>query len=77
MEKVRFAIAGLGRLGKIHADQLQNQIPGAEITAACSIDDRELDYARNVLGVKKTFLNYDEMIDDGDFDAVAIVTSSQ
>lgn len=76
MEKVRFAIAGLGRLGKIHADQLQNQIPGAEITAACSIDDRELDYARNVLGVKKTFLDYDEMIDDGNFDAVAIVTSS-
>ena len=35
MEKVRIAIAGLGRLGKIHANHLCGQIPGAEVTAAC------------------------------------------
>ena len=76
MEKVRFAVAGLGRLGKIHANHLSNQIPGAEVTAVCSIVDNELEYARKILGVKDTFSDYDEMIAKGDFDAVAIVTSS-
>ena len=46
MEKVRIAIAGLGRLGKIHANHLCGQIPGTEVTAACSIIDAELRYAR-------------------------------
>ena len=41
MEKVRIAIAGLGQLGKIHANHLCGQIPGAEVTAACSIIDAE------------------------------------
>lgn len=76
MDKVRFAVAGLGRLGKIHANHLSTQIAGAEVTAVCSIVDEELVYAREILGVKDTFKDYDEMLSKGNFDAVAIVTSS-
>lgn len=76
MEKVRIAIAGLGRLGKIHANHLCGQIPGAEVTAACSIIDAELRYARETLGIRDVYRDYDEMIERGNFDAVAIVTAS-
>ena len=76
MEKVRSAIAGLGRLGKIHANHLCGQIPGAEVTAACSIIDAELRYARETLGIRDVYRDYDEMIERGNFDAVAIVTAS-
>lgn len=76
MEKVKVAIAGLGRLGKIHANHLAHQIPGSTVTAACSVVESELEYAKSVLGVKDVYLDYNEMIDKGDFDAVAIVTSS-
>ena len=73
MEKVRIAIAGLGRLGKIHANHLCGQIPGAEVTAACSIIDAELRYARETLGIRDVYRDYDEMIERGNFDAVAIL----
>ena len=37
MEKVKVGIAGLGRLGKVHANNIAYKIPNAELTAACSI----------------------------------------
>ena len=52
MEKVKVGIAGLGRLGKVHANNIAYKIPNAELTAACSIMPAELEYAQNELGVK-------------------------
>ena len=37
MNKVKVGVVGLGRLGKVHAQNLRYKIPGAELTAACSI----------------------------------------
>ena len=76
MEIVKVGIAGLGRLGKVHAQNLAFRIPGAKLTAACSIVEEELTYAKEVLGVEKTYLDFDTMLSDADIDAVAIVTSS-
>lgn len=77
MEKLRIGIAGLGRLGKLHADNIANRVRGAELTAACSIVPDELEYAKEKLGVKKVYLDYREMIRDPDIDAVVIVTTSR
>ncbi len=76
MKKLKLGIAGLGRLGKIHADNLAFQIPNAEIKAACSIVPAELDYAREVLGITDVYSDYQEMLEKADIDAVAIVTTS-
>ena len=51
MEKIKVGIAGLGRLGKVHAHNLAYQIPNACLKAACSIVPAELEYAKNELGV--------------------------
>ncbi len=76
MKKLRMGIAGLGRLGKVHAGHIANAIPNAELIAACSIVPEELHYAQNVLGVTQVYGDYAEMIQNPAIDAVAIVTTS-
>lgn len=76
MKKVKVGIAGLGRLGKVHAGNLAFKIPNAELTAACSIMPAELTYAQEVLGVKEVYSDYREMLAKADIDAVAIITTS-
>ncbi len=76
MKKLRVGIAGLGRLGKVHAHNLASKIPGAELVAACSIVPAELEYAQKELGVQQMYTDYQEMIANPDIDAVAIVTTS-
>ena len=76
MKKIKVGIAGLGRLGKVHANNLAFKIPNAELTAACSIVPAELDYAREQLGVQEVYSDYREMLAKADIDAVAIVTTS-
>lgn len=76
MEKVKVGIAGLGRLGKVHANNIAYKIPNAELTAACSIMPAELEYAKKELGVTDVYTDFDEMLAKADIDAVAIVTTS-
>lgn len=76
MKKLRVGIAGLGRLGKVHAHNLASKIPGAELVAACSIVEAELEYAQKELGVTQVYTDFREMIQNPDIDAVAIVTTS-
>lgn len=76
VKKLRVGIAGLGRLGKVHANNLANKIPGAELVAACSIVPAELEYAQKELGVTQVYTDFNEMIATPDIDAVAIVTTS-
>ncbi len=76
MKKVKVGIAGLGRLGKVHANNIAFKIPNAELTAACSIMPAELEYAKKELGVKEVYSDYREMLEKADIDAAAIVTTS-
>lgn len=75
-ENIRVGIAGLGRIGKLHADNILHHIAGVELVSVCSVVDSELDYARTQLGVRNTFRDYDEFIAQSDIDAVAVITSS-
>jgi len=76
MNEIKVGIAGLGRLGKVHAKNLAFRIPGVRLTAACSIVESELEYAKNEFGVKDTYTDYRKMLAEADIDAVAIVTTS-
>jgi len=76
MDKVRVGIAGLGRLGKVHANNIANKIKDAELVAACSIMEAELDYAKKEFGIEALYTDFNEMINNPDIDAAAIVTTS-
>ena len=69
MKKLRIGIVGLGRLGKVHAQNIAYKIPNAELTAACSIVPAELEYAKQELGVTDVYTDYREMLAKADIDA--------
>ncbi len=71
---LRVGIAGLGRLGKRHAEQLARHTPGARLVAACSPVAEELDWARDALGVPRLYADYAELLADPEIDAVVLVT---
>lgn len=75
MKELKVGIAGLGRLGRVHAQNLAYQIPGVKLSAACSIVEEELTFAKKELGVSEVYTDFDRMI-ASDLDAVAIVTTS-
>ncbi len=74
--KVRVAIVGLGRLGKRHAENLSFRCKDADVVAACSVVPDELTFASEVLGIPRTYENYDELLKADDIDAVFLVTST-
>ena len=76
MKQIKVGIVGLGRLGWVHAQNLAFKIPGCRLTAACSLEQSELDRARDELNVPQTYLDYKEMVDQADIEAVVIVSSS-
>lgn len=76
MEQIKIGIAGLGRLGSVHAANLAFRIPGVQLAAACSPVEAELTRAREQFGITDTYTDYDEMLQKADIDAVAVVTPS-
>ncbi len=71
---LRVGIAGLGRLGKRHAEQLARNTPGARLVAACSPVAAELDWARTELDVAQCYADYAQLLNDPNVDAVVLVT---
>ncbi|MEI5994433.1 inositol 2-dehydrogenase [Candidatus Enterococcus mansonii] len=76
MEKIKVGIVGLGRLGKVHAKNLAENVQGCELVAACSFVQEELAYAVAELGVKETYNEYEKMVESPSIDAVFIVSPS-
>ena len=77
MKELRVGIAGLGRLGRVHAANLAHKIPGAVLTAACVPGADSQAYARQELGLEKVYGDFREMVADPELDAVAIVSPSR
>ncbi|HMB61598.1 MAG TPA: inositol 2-dehydrogenase [Eudoraea sp.] len=70
MTKLKLAIAGLGRIGKIHLDNLL-QIAEVQVVAATDPDRDCLQYAREK-GVPHTTETFEEMVAGASIDAVLI-----
>ena len=76
MKEIKVGIVGLGRLGSVHAQNLAFKIPGCKLVAACSLVQKELDWAKDYLKVEYTTTDYKKMVDEADIEAVVIVSSS-
>ena len=71
---LKVGIAGLGRLGKRHAEQLAFRTRGARLVSACSPVRAELDWAHGELGVAALHEDFDAFVRDPALDAVVLVT---
>jgi myo-inositol 2-dehydrogenase/D-chiro-inositol 1-dehydrogenase len=72
--RLRIGIAGLGRLGRRHAQNLAQRTPGAELVAACSPVAEELAWAKDTLGVRNLHSDYATLLQQKDVEAVFLVT---
>jgi myo-inositol 2-dehydrogenase/D-chiro-inositol 1-dehydrogenase len=73
---LKVGIAGLGRLGWRHADNLAHRIPHCELVAACSPVAAELARAESEFGVQAGYSNFDQFLDHPGLDAVVLATPS-
>jgi myo-inositol 2-dehydrogenase/D-chiro-inositol 1-dehydrogenase len=71
---LRIGIAGLGRLGRLHAEQLARHAPGCQLVSACSPVADERAWATDRLGVPTVHEYYDRFVRDPQLDAVVLVT---
>ena len=77
MEKVKLGIIGLGRMGRKHAENIHYLIPGAEITAICSLVDEELESVAEEMKPRNKTKDYLELISNEELDGIVIASSSQ
>ncbi|MGV2865606.1 Gfo/Idh/MocA family oxidoreductase [Achromobacter sp. AGC39] len=71
---LRVGIAGLGRLGRRHAENLAFHTPDCVLTAACSPVQAERAFAGAKLGVQKTYSDFNAFLRDPHVDAIVLVT---
>ncbi len=72
-QELRIGIAGLGRLGRRHAENLLRRVPGAALVAACSPLEGDLTWAGQSLGIHNLYRDYEALLAH-DLDAVFLVT---
>ena len=76
--KLKIGCAGLGRMGKRHALNFLERTPRADLVAASSPDDTELEWAKVHLapyGVK-LYKNYDDMLKHEGLEAVVVASAT-
>lgn len=72
--KLRVGIAGLGRLGKRHAQNLAFRTRGCELVAACSPVAAEREMAAREFGIARLHADFDALLTDPQVDALVLVT---
>lgn len=75
-EVIKFAIVGIGTMGSTHALHLnEGKINDGKLVAICDINPARLQWAEeNLSSDIKKYIDYDEMLAAGGFDAVMIAT---
>lgn len=76
MKKLNIGIVGLGRLGKEYAKNITHLVHNANLVAACSLREDELNFAEDYLNVPNLYTSYEEMLTNKEMEAVVIVTST-
>jgi myo-inositol 2-dehydrogenase/D-chiro-inositol 1-dehydrogenase len=72
---LRVGVIGVGRIGRMHAELLSRQVPGAAVTRLHDAYEPNLREVSDRLGIAATS-DLDELLGAGDVDAVAICTST-
>jgi myo-inositol 2-dehydrogenase / D-chiro-inositol 1-dehydrogenase len=71
---LRFGVLGVGRIGKIHAENLVNRIPGAELAALSDALPAPLAAMAKNIKITRTFTDYRDLLALKEIDAIVICT---
>src|SRR5262245_41409913 len=70
---IGYGIIGLGFFGEKHAE-VAATLPGVELRAVCTRDDKRRQQIQKRLGVPKQYRDYHDLLADPAIDAVSVVT---
>jgi myo-inositol 2-dehydrogenase / D-chiro-inositol 1-dehydrogenase len=73
-EKIKFGVLGVGRIGKVHVDNLVNQIAETDVSAISDVFPAELEKIAQKYNIQSAVSDYKEVLDNPDVNAVAICT---
>jgi len=73
MQKVKYAVIGLGWFGEKHCEVLSG-IPHVELYAVCTRTPKRLAEVAKRFDVKHTYTDYNELLANPEIDAVSVVT---
>lgn len=71
MKKIKFGIAGVGRMGSIHLENLVTKFPNTEVVAISDISSNAKKLAKK-FNVSKVYDSYDDMVNDSEVEVVVI-----
>lgn len=71
MDKIKFGIAGVGRMGSIHLENLVTKFLDTEVVAISDINPNTSALAQQ-FGVPKVYTQFEEMVNDENIDVVVI-----
>ena len=73
---LKIGIIGAGRIGKLHAENLVNQVSGAEVVAVSDVHLPSAQALAERLSIPKVYEDYHQIINDPQIDAVFICSST-
>jgi myo-inositol 2-dehydrogenase/D-chiro-inositol 1-dehydrogenase len=74
--KIKTGVIGAGRIGRLHAENIVNNIRGAEIKAIADINTENVKEWANELGINNVYDDYRRIIADPEIEAVLICSST-
>ena len=75
-KKLRVAVIGAGRIGKLHANNLKTRVPGAELVAVSDVYEPAAKELAETLAIPYFTNDYKKVLADPDVDAVFICSST-
>lgn len=75
-EKIIVGIIGAGRIGKLHAENLINNIRNVEVKSIADIYADKIEGWAHSIGIKNVYSDYHEILNDPEIEAVLICSST-
>ncbi|AEB76620.1 inositol 2-dehydrogenase [Clostridium botulinum] len=74
---LKVGIIGAGRIGKVHTESITKYVPNAEVKAIADpfMNDATAEWAKS-MGVKETYKDYKEILNDPEIEAVLVCSST-
>ena len=71
-KNLRFGVIGVGRIGKIHIENLTNRISKVDVIAVADVFAEELEKVAREFNVPKAVTDYREILNSSEIDAIVI-----
>ena len=75
-EQIRLGMVGTGRIGRIHAQTLRQQVAGAELVSVTDVDLAAAQACASQYGILQVAENFQQILDDPSIQAVVIASST-